>query len=95
MPAVRQIDYFATAGLKPDLTIVLDLPAKLFLERMEERRDRMESAVSFLKKVRSAYRRLASVTRKTVIVRADRDPKIIHQQLVGIIEGHPRFKRLK
>jgi dTMP kinase len=65
---VRQLDRIATGGLKPDLTILLDIDLETSLARARARNraepgagTRMEEqAVEFYRRVRDAYQRLAA-----------------------------------
>jgi len=55
------LNRIATMGLKPDLTIVFDVPDKVFEQRECRGSDRMElQAASFRLKVNRAYKKLAS-----------------------------------
>ena len=61
--AVAQINYFATEGLTPDLTIYLDVPVMIGLQRIHQYRqtqnDRLDQEkISFHERVRQAYLRL-------------------------------------
>jgi dTMP kinase len=57
---VIELNLVATGGLKPDLTIVLDLPASEGLRRLGRDLDRIESeAIDFHEKVRNGYIGLA------------------------------------
>lgn len=57
---VIELNLVATGGLKPDLTIVLDLPASEGLRRLGRDLDRIESeAIDFHEKVRNGYIELA------------------------------------
>lgn len=61
--AVAQINYFATEGLTPDLTIYLDVPVMIGLQRIRQYRqtqnDRLDQEqISFHERVRQAYLRL-------------------------------------
>lgn len=60
--AIEAINSYATAGLSPDLTILLDLPPEIGLQRKKHQRalDRLElQADSFHMKVSEGYRILA------------------------------------
>ncbi|HXG32346.1 MAG TPA: dTMP kinase [Bryobacteraceae bacterium] len=65
---VRQLDRIATGGLKPDLTVLLDIDLETSLARARARNlaepgagTRMdEQAVEFYRRVRDAYERLAA-----------------------------------
>lgn len=59
--AVVQVNEFATGGLWPDLTIVLDLPVAVAWGRLGNPSDRMESrGISYQERVRNAYLQLAT-----------------------------------
>jgi dTMP kinase len=58
---IRAVSDFASAGLEPDLTIVLDLPDEAAAARVAVDGDRMERAgETFHAAVRNAYRELAA-----------------------------------
>lgn len=89
--ALRQADVlwlnrFATAGLKPDLTLVYDLGAQEGLKRarrLKGRSDRMEKAdLAFHRRVGSAFRRLARTqSRRVKLIRVDgQSPQAIADQ---------------
>ena len=57
---VRGLSIFATNGLLPDLTILIDLPVELSIRRRTDMPDRFESeAIEFHEKVREGYLSLA------------------------------------
>jgi dTMP kinase len=59
MTELRRLQEFATGGLRPDLTLLLDLPVEVGLERTRRRGEwnRFEDTehVAFFEQVRSAY----------------------------------------
>lgn len=61
---MRRLQEFATFGLWPDLTLLIDVPVEIGLERTRRRAEwnRFEDTeeVTFFEKVRAAYLRLAS-----------------------------------
>lgn len=60
---VRQLNEFATAGLKPDLTLLFDLEVETGLSRMQRREagDRLDrEPLEFHRRVRQAYLELAA-----------------------------------
>ncbi|MFL2640368.1 MAG: dTMP kinase [Dehalococcoidia bacterium] len=58
---VRRINDIATGGLKPDLTILLDVPPKIGLQRTRGKNHRMENeGLLFHDKVRKGYDAISS-----------------------------------
>jgi len=84
MPMVRKLNRIATGGFNPDLTLVLDIPDREFRRRAPDREyDRLELESSiFRRKVAKAYRKLAGSEPKTALVDADRDPSVVHVDIV-------------
>ena len=64
MAELRRLQEFATGGLRPDLTLLLDVPVEVGLERTRRRAEwnRFEDTeqVTFFEQVRAAYLRLAA-----------------------------------
>jgi dTMP kinase len=62
LEAIQQLEAFATDGLRPDLTLWLDVPLEEALRRRGQRsRDRIEAeGEEFLRRVREGFRALAS-----------------------------------
>ncbi|MDD3274475.1 MAG: dTMP kinase [Candidatus Omnitrophica bacterium] len=57
---IKLLGNFATRGIKPDLTIFLDLPVEKGLKHRDNRKDRIEQRpVSYHEKVRRGYLKLA------------------------------------
>ena len=59
---IASVISFATAGLLPDMTLLLDLPVEVGLarKRTQDQRNRFEAeAVAFHRRVREAYRSMA------------------------------------
>ncbi|HJP72362.1 MAG TPA: dTMP kinase [Candidatus Limnocylindria bacterium] len=63
MDELRRLQHFATGGLRPDLTLLLDVPVEVGLERTRRRAEwnRFEDTeeVTFFQAVRDAYLRFA------------------------------------
>jgi dTMP kinase len=83
LKTTRAMNAVATGGLKPDLTVVLDIPAGEFDSRDQSRTlDRLEREhVSFRVKVRNGYRKLAKAQPKTVLIDATQTEEEIHRQI--------------
>ncbi|HWB66014.1 MAG TPA: dTMP kinase [Mycobacteriales bacterium] len=66
---IRQLSEWATGGLMPDLTVVLDLPPEVGLERATGPGDRLEAeAVEFHRRVRLTFLALARAGRGRYLV---------------------------
>ena len=72
---IRNIGNFATQGIKPDLTVFLDLPVKKGLRHRKENLDRIEKrSLTYHFRVRKGYLGLAaSEPGRIKIVRVDKD----------------------
>jgi dTMP kinase len=69
LKAIKFIGLFATCGIKPDLTILLDLPLKKGLAHRKFCEDRIEQRpISYHQKVRNGYLKLASQEPKRIKV---------------------------
>ncbi|HSJ10743.1 MAG TPA: dTMP kinase [Longimicrobiales bacterium] len=87
--AVRAVNAFATGGLRPDLTILLDVP----LEEGTARRaqagadaDRIESAGdAFHREVAGAYRLLSETEAGVVAVPGVSDPAVVHAAVMRLL----------
>ncbi len=97
---VKVVSSLVTIELKPDLTILLDLPAEAGLQRARERdsADAASSASSrfeqedleFHRRVRQGYLELAAVDRVRIkIVPADQSAEKVAKQIQGIVSRLP------
>jgi len=93
---IQQIHQIVLGGLRPDLTLILDLPVQVGLERAWQRihsrsgdlpEDRFEKeALAFHERVRQGYLTLARDEPKRFrVIDADRDPQIVHGEIVEFI----------
>lgn len=94
---LRAIQRFATDGLVPDLTILLDLPAKVGLARKaaaEENRFEVGFDLSFHERVRAGYLALAArEPGRFVVVDAERDREAVHRAVVeAVARLEPRLR---
>jgi dTMP kinase len=90
LQVLRQITRFATGGLKPDLTLMLDIDVERGLTRRTnggEEMNRLDlETAAFHKKVRAGYHELAAAEpERWVIVDAERPLEIIQQELQQIV----------
>jgi Thymidylate kinase len=84
---VRDLSLWAVENLRPNLTIVLDVPADVARARRDSTRDvydRLEAeADDFHERVREAYRRLADEEpERIVIIDGQLPAEQIHQQVI-------------
>lgn len=88
---VRALNAFATAGLRPDLTIVLDVPIAVGEARRVEagrRSDRIERAGSaFHERVFEAYRLLAGTEPGVVSVDGTRPALDVHDDVLRLLRA--------
>ena len=87
---IYKINRFATQGIMPDLTIHLDLPAKVGLDRAKGRAalDRMElESVTFHERVAQGYRDLAKLDPKRIhTIDATKSIEEIHEAILEHIK---------
>ncbi|MBA2794601.1 MAG: dTMP kinase [Thermoleophilaceae bacterium] len=85
---VGRVNSFATGGLEPDLTLLLDLDPAGALERGGEE-DRFEQEGQELQdKVAAAYEGLAAAApARWRRIEADRDPDEVHQDVLAAVEA--------
>ena len=85
---VARVNEFATGGVRPDLTILLDLPLAAAAARAGVEVDRFEEEGAGLQEsVRAAYEELAAADpARWVHVAADREPDAVHQDVLAAVE---------
>ena len=88
--ALSQLLHFATGGLKPDLTLLFDIPAEAGLRRRlnnHEEWNRMDDyALQFHERVRSGYLAMAAAEpERWIVINADRPREEIHEEVVTIL----------
>ncbi|HKE51442.1 MAG TPA: dTMP kinase, partial [Actinomycetes bacterium] len=93
---ISRLSRWATDGLRPDLTIVLDVPPEVGLSRSQEEPDRLESEPDeFHERVRQRYLALAEQTPLRYLVvdateSADQVAAAIQARLNGLLYGLKR-----
>ncbi|WP_182868236.1 dTMP kinase [Stieleria mannarensis] len=87
-----QIGDLANGGLRPDLTLLLDMPAERALRRIGRPADRMESrGAEYMESVRQAF--LAELPRSspaTAVIDADRPPQEVQAAIRAAVENYLR-----
>ena len=86
LPLARALNRIATGGLRPGLTIVLDVPDSAFRRRDPTRaHDRLERApAAFRRRVRAGYRSLARTEPRTRLVDGSRAPDQVHRDVLEL-----------
>lgn len=77
-------------GLKPDLTIYLDITPEVGLARAKGRGelDRIElEALGFFERTREKYLQLANEDRQCIIVNAEQSIEQVHEDIVNALDG--------
>lgn len=89
--AISWLESFVQAGLKPDLTLLLDAPVEIGLHRAKQRAelDRFESeALSFFERVRRAYLVQAELDPDRIkIIKADQPLADVQNEIIELL--HP------
>lgn len=85
---INSLNNIATGGLKPDLTIVLDVDVETSMQRVGKNKDRMESAgIEFFERVRQGFLDIARKEPNRVKVISSSDTiEDIHKQIVELVE---------
>jgi dTMP kinase len=69
---IEYLNKISTLGVKPELTILIDIPIRVFVERMrknDKKKDRIEKEkIGFYKKVREGYLKIARGEKKRLKV---------------------------
>lgn len=86
---INMLNNIATSGLKPDLTIVLDVDVETSMQRVGKEKDRMESAgIEFFKRVRNGFLEIAKKEPDRVKVISSADTiENIHKQIIELVEN--------
>lgn len=94
MKMIRKITQYATYGLKPDITVLIDLPAKIGLSRISQKdADRLENeSLNFHKKVRKAFLDIAKQDNKRyIVVNGTKSIPDIHEDIIEKINNKGRL----
>ncbi len=88
--AIKYIGNIATAGLKPDLTVFLDLPIEKGLRHRKFKEDRIEKrALSYHSRVRRGYLKLAGLEPQRIkIAKVESDKNKTQAAIRRIIEKY-------
>ncbi len=98
LDGLRQLEALATAGLRPDRTILLDLPAEVGLARKgrdEQQRFEAGMDLAYHRRVRDGFRTMAGEEpERFVVVDAAADVDAVFDQVVAAVRRVPGLDRL-
>ena len=85
---IHKLNNIATSGLKPNLTIVLDVDVETSQKRVGNEKDRMESAgIEFFERVRKGFLEIAKQEPNRVkVVDSTQSIEEIHKQIVELVQ---------
>lgn len=86
---IHKLNDIATSGLKPDLTIVLDVDVETSQSRVGKEKDRMESAgIEFFERVRNGFLEIAKQEPQRVkVINSAESIENIHKQIVELVDS--------
>jgi len=88
---IEALENWVQGSLKPDLTILLDVPLEVSLQRIERSRekDRFEQEeADFFTRVRDAYlRRAAAEPERYAVVDSNRDKAVVRAEIERVLDG--------
>ena len=84
---IHNLNKIATSGLKPDLTIVLDVDVETSQKRVGSEKDRMESAgIEFFERVRKGFLEIAKQEPERVkVVDSTQSIEKIHKEILELV----------
>lgn len=82
-----KVGLWATAGVRPDITLLLDLPADVAMQRIDRPADRMESrGLDYLQAVRQAFLdQLPRASDQVAIIDAAVAPDQVHDEILKAV----------
>ncbi|MBP7796493.1 MAG: dTMP kinase [Elusimicrobiales bacterium] len=88
---VKKLNYIATDGIKPDITIGFRLSKNEYIKRASGERDRIESeSEGFRKKVNGAYSKIFKDMKNILLIDASDDINDIHKRIVDYVSKRMR-----
>ena len=86
--AIEQMTRTATGGVKPLLTVIIDIPPDVGLARVGSNRDRVESkGVSFQALVREGFLEYARRHKATVVVDGSAPPQKVNEEIWNALKN--------
>ena len=89
LDSLRELQAIATGGLRPDLTIILDVPAEVGLARKGAEQTRFETAfdLAFHRRVRTGFLVLAAgEPDRYRVIDARAEPDAVFEQVLAVVD---------
>jgi len=88
LDTIKPINNFATHGLVPDITIILDIPVSLHAQRLQGKIvDRIEAeSEAFHNKVREAFLEMANDDKRYIVINGEDKIETIHFQVLHALK---------
>ena len=84
---IRDLNEIAAAGLHPDVTFLIDIPADVAVRRKTTESDRIEvESLEFHRRVRAGFLELAQADPCAVVIDGDRDPDQIAEDVARYLQ---------
>ena len=96
MAQIAWLNDYATGGLTPDLTILLDLDPAIGLARQSERNVMEEEALPFHQRIRAGFLALAQTEpTRWLVLDSSRPPEIVHADIWTDVQKRIGTEELK
>jgi len=84
---IHLVNDFATSGILPDVTFIIDIPVEVSLKRKKKKRDRIEmEKKEFMEKVRKGYHEISKIDPRFVLIDGLKDINEIRNEIIGILQ---------
>ncbi|MCL2063653.1 MAG: dTMP kinase [Candidatus Cloacimonetes bacterium] len=87
---IKKINFFATRGIKPDMTFILDIPIETFQERLKGKKlDRIETeSLEFHNDVRKAFLEISQGKEQHFVLDGRAEAQKIHKKIKKILANY-------
>ncbi len=97
---INRVNEIASTGIEPDITFLLEINLKCWLERKRSEgrtEDRIESKkIAYYKKVIKGYKKIAGMNKKRfVVIDAAASKEQVHRDIITAIQNFENKKKLK
>ena len=97
---INRVNEIASSGIEPDITFLLEINLKCWLERKKSEgrtEDRIESKkIAYYKKVIDGYKKIAGMNKKRfIVINAAVSKQEVHNSIISAIQNFELKKKLK